>query len=115
MNSILERKNEGGKPDKNSSLRRLEFMPRNLEYKRRSRNPSLESRSSPQAFPSWFFDSYILSFRMRLQCFYVYEAPHLTIDSFTTILESCPSLKQFGNLSRWAVNCEGIQQIGRTY
>jgi hypothetical protein len=52
---------------------------------------------------------------MRLQCFYVYEAPHLTIDSFTTILESCPSLKQFGNLSRWAVNCEGIQQIGRTY
>jgi hypothetical protein len=50
---------------------------------------------------------------MRLQCFYVYEAPHLTINSFNTILESCPSLKQFGNLSRWAVNCEGIQQIGR--
>ena len=51
--------------------------------------------------------------RMRLQCFYVYEAPHLTIASFNTILESCPNLKQFGNLSRWAVNCEGIQQIGR--
>jgi hypothetical protein len=50
---------------------------------------------------------------MRLQCFYVYEAPHLTIASFNTILESCPNLKQFGNLSRWAVNCEGIQQIGR--
>jgi hypothetical protein len=26
-----ERKNEARKPDKNSSLRRLEFMPRNLE------------------------------------------------------------------------------------
>jgi hypothetical protein len=31
MNNIVERKNEGRKPDKNSSLRRLEFMPRNLE------------------------------------------------------------------------------------
>jgi hypothetical protein len=28
---IFERKNEGRKPDKNSSLRRLEFMPRNLD------------------------------------------------------------------------------------
>jgi hypothetical protein len=27
---FVERKNEGRKPDKNSSLRRLEFMPRNL-------------------------------------------------------------------------------------
>ncbi len=30
MNSLLEQKNEGKKPDKNSTLRRLEFMPRNL-------------------------------------------------------------------------------------
>jgi hypothetical protein len=28
---FVERKNEGRKLDKNSSLRRLEFMPRNLE------------------------------------------------------------------------------------
>jgi len=54
------------------------------------------------------------STRLRLQCFYVYEAPHLTIESFNIILEACPNLKQFGNLSRWAVNCEGIQQIVRT-
>jgi len=52
--------------------------------------------------------------RSRLQCLYIYEAPHLTISSFNTILESCPNLKQFGNLSRWAVNCDGIQQIVRT-
>jgi len=52
--------------------------------------------------------------RLRLQCLYVYEAPHLTIESFNIILEACPNLKQFGNLSRWAVNCEGIQQIVRT-
>jgi len=52
--------------------------------------------------------------RMRLQCLYIYEAPHLTIESFNIILEACPNLKQFGNLSRWAVNCEGIQQIVRT-
>jgi len=54
------------------------------------------------------------SARLRLQCLYIYEAPHLTLHSFSTILESCPNLKQFGNLSRWAVNCEGIQQIVRT-
>jgi len=54
------------------------------------------------------------SSRLRLQCLYVYEAPHLTIESFNIILEACPNLKQFGNLSRWAVNCEGIQQIVRT-
>jgi hypothetical protein len=28
---FVERKNEGRKPDKNSSLRRLEFLPRNLD------------------------------------------------------------------------------------
>jgi hypothetical protein len=28
---FVERKNEGRKPDKNPSLRRLEFMPRNLD------------------------------------------------------------------------------------
>ena len=38
--------------------------------------------------------------RLKLQCLYIYEAPHLTLQSFNTILESCPNLKQFGNLSR---------------
>jgi hypothetical protein len=38
---FVERKNEGRKPEKNSSLRRLEFMPRNLEKKCRSRVPFL--------------------------------------------------------------------------
>jgi hypothetical protein len=34
------------------------------------------------------------SSRLRLQCLYVYEAPHLTIESFNIILEACPNLKQ---------------------
>jgi hypothetical protein len=37
---FVEQKNEGRKPDKNSSTRRLEFMPRNLDQKCRSRIPS---------------------------------------------------------------------------
>ncbi len=39
---LVERKTEGRKPDKNASLRRLEFMPRNLEKKFRLRIPSQE-------------------------------------------------------------------------
>jgi hypothetical protein len=31
LSLFVERKNEVRKPDKNSSLRRLEFMPRNLD------------------------------------------------------------------------------------
>jgi hypothetical protein len=38
---FVERKNEGRKPDKNSSPGRLEFMPRNLDKEMRSRIPSL--------------------------------------------------------------------------
>ena len=43
------------------------------------------------------------SARLQLQCLYIYEAPHLTLESFNTILESCPNLKQFGNLSRFVL------------
>ena len=83
--------------------------------------------NSPPLEPG--FDPLIVIVRLRLQCLYVYEAPHLTIESFNIILEACPNLRQviryffvpksqhyiqFGNLSRWAVNCEGIQQIVRT-
>jgi len=52
--------------------------------------------------------------RGKLRCFYIYEAPLLTENSFYTILEAFPNLRQFGNLSRWRVNCEGIQQIVRS-
>ena len=46
-----------------------------------------------------------------LECFYVYEAPQLTFASFQLLIESFPGLQRFGNLTRWAVNCEGIQQV----
>lgn len=48
-----------------------------------------------------------------LECFYVYEAPQLTFASFQLLIESFPGLQRFGNLTRWAVNCEGIQQVVR--
>ena len=48
-----------------------------------------------------------------LECFYVYEAPHLTFTAFQTLLDTFPRLCRFGNLTRWAVNCEGIQQVVR--
>lgn len=46
-----------------------------------------------------------------LECFYVYEAPQLTFSSFQLLIESFPGLQRFGNLTRWAVDCEGIQQV----
>ena len=46
-----------------------------------------------------------------LECFYVYEAPQLTLSSFQLLIESFPGLQRFGNLTRWAVDCEGIQQV----
>lgn len=46
-----------------------------------------------------------------LECFYVYEAPRLTFDSFQMLVEGFPSLQRFGNLTRWAINCEGMQQV----
>lgn len=49
-----------------------------------------------------------------LECFYIYEAPHLTVNAFQLLLDGFPLLHKFGNLTRWAVNCEGIQQVVRT-
>jgi hypothetical protein len=40
--AICKTENEGGRADKNSSLRRVEFMPRNLDKKCRSRILSLD-------------------------------------------------------------------------
>ena len=57
--------------------------------------PSLHDTDLAAALPIQHSSS-----RLKLQCLYIYEAPHLTISSFNTILESCPNLKQFGNLSR---------------
>ncbi len=48
-----------------------------------------------------------------LECFYVYEAPGLSLDAFHMLLGALPDLRRFGNLTRWAVNCEGIQQVVR--
>jgi hypothetical protein len=36
---FVEQEHEGRKPGKNSRLRRLEFMPGNLDFKCRSKNP----------------------------------------------------------------------------
>ena len=71
--------------------------------------PALQDRDLAAALPV-----HLSASRVALQCLYIYEAPHLTLQSFNIILESCPNLRQFGNLSRWAVDCEGIQQIVRT-
>jgi hypothetical protein len=50
--NFVERKNKGRKPDNNMSLRRLEFMPRNLDEKCRSRIPSLDMSS---LHCGWFY------------------------------------------------------------
>jgi hypothetical protein len=49
-----------------------------------------------------------------LECFYIYEAPQLTVNTFQILIEGFPNLIHFGNLTRWAVNCEGITQVLRT-
>ena len=49
-----------------------------------------------------------------LECFYVYEAPGLTFSSFETLIQTFPGLSRFGNLTRWAVDCDGMQSVART-
>ena len=49
-----------------------------------------------------------------MECFYIYEAPQLTVNAFQILLEGFPNLVHFGNLTLWAVNCEGITQVLRT-
>jgi len=44
----------------------------------------------------------------------VYESPQLTVQAFQIILDGFPNLAHFGNLTRWAINCEGIAQVLRT-
>ena len=48
-----------------------------------------------------------------LECFYIYEAPMLTYNSFQLLIDGFPNLQRFGNLTTWAVNCKGIQQVVR--
>ena len=48
-----------------------------------------------------------------LECFYIYDAPGLTVNAFEILIDGFPRLKKFGNLTRWAINCEGMQKISR--
>jgi len=59
---------------------------------------------------AWCYDAACVH---SLRCFYVYEAPHLTSTSFATLSDAFPKLQRFGNLTRWAVDCEGIQLVVR--
>jgi hypothetical protein len=49
-----------------------------------------------------------------LECFYIYEAPWLSYHTFEMLVETFPDLCRFGNLTRWAINCEGIQHVVRS-
>ena len=51
---------------------------------------------------------------INLECFYIYEAPQLTFSAFQILVDAFPSLKGFGNLTRWALGCEGIRQVTQT-
>ena len=49
-----------------------------------------------------------------LECFYIYEAPGLTVNAFELLVDGFPRLQKIGNITRWAINCEGMQKISRT-
>ena len=48
-----------------------------------------------------------------LECFYIYEAPGLTVNAFEILVDGFPKLQKIGNLTRWAINCDGMQKISR--
>jgi len=50
----------------------------------------------------------------HLECFYIYEASHITVPALVTLLASCENLVRTGNLSNWGLDCEGIQWIHST-
>lgn len=49
-----------------------------------------------------------------LECFYIYEASHITAPAVVTLLASCERLVKTGNLSNWGLDCEGIRWIHST-
>ena len=49
-----------------------------------------------------------------LECFYIYEASHITAPAVVTLLASCERLVRTGNLNNWGLDCEGIRWIHST-
>jgi len=50
----------------------------------------------------------------HLECFYIYEASHITAPAVVTLFASCEKLLQAGNLSNWGLDSEGIRWIHST-
>lgn len=50
----------------------------------------------------------------HLECFYVYEASHITAPTVVTLLAYCENLLRTGNLNNWGLDCEGIRWIHST-
>ncbi|KAK7864099.1 hypothetical protein R5R35_002742 [Gryllus longicercus] len=51
---------------------------------------------------------------LNLQCFYIYEASHITAPAVVSLLASCEQLLSIGNLSNWGLDCEGLRRIHTT-
>lgn len=47
----------------------------------------------------------------HIECFYIYEASHVTAHAVVALLACCENLLQTGNLSNWGLDCEGIRWI----
>lgn len=50
----------------------------------------------------------------RIECFYIYEASHITAPAVVTLLACCENLLRTGNLSNWGLDCEGMRWIHST-
>lgn len=50
----------------------------------------------------------------HIECFYIYEASHITAPAVVTLLACCENLLRTGNLSNWGLDCEGIRWIHST-
>ncbi|KAJ8873877.1 hypothetical protein PR048_024713 [Dryococelus australis] len=49
-----------------------------------------------------------------LECFYIYEAPHVTAHAVGSLLATCDQLTKIGNLGNWGLDCDGIRWIHNT-
>ncbi|KAJ9599646.1 hypothetical protein L9F63_026504 [Diploptera punctata] len=54
------------------------------------------------------------SLSQYLECFYIYEASHITAPAVVTLFASCERLVKTGNLSNWGLDCEGMRWIHST-
>ncbi|XP_063231260.1 uncharacterized protein LOC134535857 [Bacillus rossius redtenbacheri] len=50
----------------------------------------------------------------NLECFYIYEAPHVTVRAVGNLLAKCDQLVKIGNLGNWGLDCEGVRWIHST-